>query len=228
VYADLDTECIRDTTGLFADYNVSTTSYADVSAKTNTEESTRADPYYNHNMTAFFGRLGTNNSFEHSIPNAWMASEPRHPFFLLTLKWARATISKGGGNIYPEAITGPVALRNNIFLYEDRKYHGQNLQKSYLGVKEDSTGLYPPSMTRPQPDISHNVVVLPFHYVYPYSHERDGEAFRDFCWVNKPTFNATRCKDLVAVDHWPSYTITYWSHTWTESSHDETHLKNVN
>jgi hypothetical protein len=150
-----------------------------------------------------------------------MASSARHPFFLLTLKWGMEKIKKTGFNIFPEAITGPVALRENIAEFEKPKYHGEALNEQL----EDK--LYPPEMTRIDENAATQAIVLPFWYIYPYSHERDGAAFRPYCWASQPTFNATRCKELVAVDRWPSYTITYWSHTWTENGHDDNNVKNV-
>ena len=43
-------------------------------------------------------------------------------------------------------------------------------------------------------------------------------------------FDAERCKSLLATDRWPSYTITYWSHTWDDlqdSGHAEDNLAAV-
>jgi inositol phosphorylceramide mannosyltransferase catalytic subunit len=221
VYADLDVECINNSEGIFNDYNVTSAPYSQL---TSGEPATANPSTQPAEMTAFFGRMGTNETFKQSIPNAWMAGSPRHPFFLLHLKWGEEFIlHTTGTDIYPEKITGPEALWNNIPKYADPMFHGPELQHDHL----KGGTLYPKEMEVPGPEVGHKVVVLPFYYIYPYSHERDGEAFRKYCWASKPGFNPERCKELISVEHWPSYTITYWSHTWSEVGHDEENLKSV-
>ena len=38
--------------------------------------------------------------------------------------------------------------------------------------------------------------------------------------AGEPPFNATLCKSLLSVDAWNSTSITYWSHSWWDSEHD--------
>jgi len=68
-----------------------------------------------------FGRMGTDNSFPHSIPNAFMASRPQEIFWLWYIQlmvdtWMDA--QRSGQNHYPELITGPVVLKKAIDLYK--------------------------------------------------------------------------------------------------------------
>jgi hypothetical protein len=173
---------------------------------------------------AFFGRMGTDTGFSNSIPNAWMASTPGHPFFLLVLESVMKSIADGlSENDGPESVTGPARLYDmvNDYSAKDSKWAGEALDK--LVAKNPSAKQF-----TPRKGLGHSVEVLPFQYIYPYSWERDGEAYRDFCWAARDNFDAERCKSLLATDRWPSYTITYWSHTWTGEGHDEGHMDKIN
>lgn len=163
--------------------------------------------------------MGTDNSFDNSIPNAWMASTPGHPFFLLLVESVMKEVADGPENWSAEAITGPAKLYYTINEYNEPegKYEGEKLDKHV--AKNPAAKQF-----TPRRGLGHAVEVLPFQYIYPYSWQRDGEAFRDICWATKKTFNATKCKLLLATDHWPSYAITYWSHTWTGEGHDQGNL----
>jgi inositol phosphorylceramide mannosyltransferase catalytic subunit len=189
------------------------------------------------NRSAFFGRMGIDNDFEHSIPNAWMASPPAHPFFHLMLEWARDRIH--GSNTSPEAVTGPIALRDGIQEYTSKsQYHPSSsdesvdggVDASLLSAVNDSEA-YTEARAKTLRQVTflrpHDIVVLPFHHIYPYSWERDGYFVRDVCWSAADSFNETRCKELLAVDRWPSTAITYWSHSWNANGHDDGNLDKV-
>lgn len=208
VYADLDVECILPSDDLFKTYNVSTWSHA------------KPRPLTTHDMhksgrKAFLGRMGTDHSFDNSIPNAWMASTPGHPFFLLLVESVMKDVADGPERWSAEAITGPAKLFYTYAEYSEP-------QGKYIGEALDKHVAKNPAAKQftPRKGLGHSVEVLPFQYIYPYSWQRDGEAFRSICWATQKTFNATKCKLLLATDHWPSYTITYWSHTWTGEGHD--------
>lgn len=166
---------------------------------------------------AFFGRMGTDTSFENSIPNAWMASTPGHPFWLLVVESVVKGIADGSSDGQsPEMVTGPVRLFDmiNEYTIDEGLYAGEKLDKH---VAKNPTA----KQFIPRKGLGHSLEVLPSHYIFPYSWQRDGEAFRDVCWATQKTFDAERCKWLLATDHWPSYAITYWSHTWAGKGHDE-------
>lgn len=69
VYVDLDTDCLRPTSTAFDAFSITTSENATASADAEQV-----------NQFAVFGRMGTDESFENSISNAWMASSPGHPF----------------------------------------------------------------------------------------------------------------------------------------------------
>jgi inositol phosphorylceramide mannosyltransferase catalytic subunit len=210
LYADLDIECLRSSDELFEIYNVSTVPHIHAST-----------PWTNSDLSsgrkAFFGRMGTDNSFEHSIPNAWMASTPGHPFFLLVLESVNKIIMEGGGDQDPELVTGPIALLRTVNEYQNGDYSGNQFDELI------SAGPFR-KLYGPQQRMKHAVELLPFQYIYPYSWHRDGDAYRSVCWPPMPTFDPARCKQLLGTDHWPSYTISYWSHSWSKTSHDEENL----
>ncbi len=210
MYADLDVECLRPSDELFHEFNVSTVSHA------------KPRPLSTHNLQksgrkAFFGRMGTDVYFSNSIPNAWMASTPGHPFFLVVLESVIKSMGDGSSEGQsPEVVTGPARLYDmiNEYLEEDSKYKGEKLDKH---VSKNPTA----KQFTPRKGLGHSIEVLPFQYIFPYSWQRDGEGVRDTCWATQKTFDAERCKLLLATDHWPSYTITYWSHTWAGEGHDQ-------
>ncbi|KIV94736.1 hypothetical protein PV10_02474 [Exophiala mesophila] len=216
VYADLDVECIRPIDQMFGTYNVSTVSHA------------KPRPLSTHDLQkngrkAFFGRMGTDNGFDNSIPNAWMASTPGHPFFLVLAESVMRDHNdetKAGQSV--EATTGPAKLFYMIEEYNEKegKYEGDKIDKA---VAKNPTS----KQFTPKKGLGHSIEVLPFHNIYPYSWQRDGEAYRSVCWAARKTFNAERCKLLLATDHWPSYTITYWSHSWTGNGHDSNNLERL-
>ena len=71
--------------------------------------------------------------------------------------------------------------------------------------------LFPSS---PHTTVPESLTLLPFQYIYPYSWQRDGDAFRALCTLNSPHFNAEKCKGVLGVKTWGSCSITYWSHSW--------------
>lgn len=159
----------------------------------------------------FLGRMGTDENYVHSIPNAWMGSTPGHPFWVLPLESCEKNI---GSNAEPEYLTGPPALYDRVGEYKGKYGHGRG------GKMDDHYGsggwrdLYPRprdvQMLPPQ-----SLVVLPFWEIYPYSWDRDGEAYKPLCWVTQETFSAATCKQVLGLEHWGSHSITYWSHSWS-------------
>ena len=87
IYADLDTECLRPLGGLLT--------LADV----------------------LLGRMGSDATFAHSIPNAIMASKPRQEFWLLVIYLLMRRATHIGR---PEVLTGPVLLKTAVDLYLTR------------------------------------------------------------------------------------------------------------
>jgi hypothetical protein len=71
------------------------------------------------NSDVLVGRMGHNQTSEHSIPNAVMASKPKQAFWLLTIAMAteRFAQSQDHVNVRPEWLTGPVLLKNAVDFY---------------------------------------------------------------------------------------------------------------
>ncbi|KAK9234257.1 nucleotide-diphospho-sugar transferase [Lipomyces kononenkoae] len=216
VYADLDVECLRPAAELFEDYNVTTAPH-----KSTLEGAHHIQSNGQPQRTAFFGRMGTDVSFEHSIPNAWMASTPGHPFFLLSLDKVVSNL-KGeiAGWVTAEMLTGPIALRTYINLYLEKYKDNDELNQK---LNEDPVV----AVFGQQEKIKHAVEVLPWWNVFPYSWDRDGHAFRAICSVNSPDYDRERCKLNIAADRWGSYFITYWSHSWSRTGHNANNMKNI-
>eukprot|EP00877_Chromochloris_zofingiensis_P006659 jgi/Chrzof1/2246/Cz11g08085.t1 len=81
VYADLDVECLKPMDSLLKGHG------------------------------AVLAYMGNDTSWEHSIPNAFMASVPQHPFWLMVLFKVQQLAAK---NVQPEHVTGPVALQRAV------------------------------------------------------------------------------------------------------------------
>jgi mannosyltransferase OCH1-like enzyme len=68
------------------------------------------------------GRMGRDNDFEHSIPNAVMASKAGQAFWLLAIAFASERLAefhlrKGAQDIRPEWLTGPILLKDVVDFY---------------------------------------------------------------------------------------------------------------
>ncbi len=183
MYADLDMECLRSIDTLIeSEMDSLMTSHAPRSL------STSKHPIY---QLALLGSMKTGpHQTGHSIPNAWMASTPGHPFWLLTISSAMAKMGvdehgrlEGEGNNLqlgwlekigivtdstkqPEAVTGPVALREQVLVYQDweksqtegpRRGDTQDLPR-HPALKVDRTM-----------EVRHGVKVLPPAVIYPFT-----------------------------------------------------------
>lgn len=172
----------------------------------------------------FLGRMGTDDNFVHSIPNAWMGSTPGHPFWVLPLESCQQNVGSGA---QPEYLTGPPALYDRVKDYGEKYDHGRGDKMDDHYGKSGWRNLY--SLSRDHQKLPpQSVVVLPFWEVYPYSWDRDGEAYRMLCWVTQDTFNAAICKQVLGLDHWGSHSITYWSHSWSTDGHWGEHMDALN
>ncbi|EQL00477.1 hypothetical protein G6O67_002487 [Ophiocordyceps sinensis] len=209
VYADLDTECLRPTEDLQADYDA----FFDGQGSTLLTD------------TALFGRMGNDAKFEHSIPNAWMASTPGHPFFLAFVHFFNDKVKelKQKRKKLPEAehVTGPAALFAAINRYEQDKTRSGNR------LNEDVAKMVHEGPFAHLPDRVHQVLLLPSHYIYPYSWGSDGSKVRNVCWVLSASFSSETCKKTLEVERMKSISITYWSHTHTPLGHNKGNMKHL-
>ncbi|KAG6031840.1 hypothetical protein E4U41_007413 [Claviceps citrina] len=208
VYADLDTECLQPTENLERTYGPlfgpSTTPRPDL---------------------AIFGRMGNKPEFDHAIPNAWMAATPGHPLFLSAVRRLidayNSSKSEGTDIGNPEDATGPIALRESITQYvADLVRHGPTLDEKVASLA--AAGPFAHDQSE-----NHQVLLLPSHFVYPYSWAYGGEHVRNICWVLQDSFDADKCKAKLKTEQAGSISITYWSHTHTPSGHDEGHMQHI-
>ncbi len=89
-YADMDSECLRPLDGLRKTGDV------------------------------LVGQMGYDQSFEHSIPNAIMASKPGQAFWLLAIALVAERLAefvRTNRDVRPEWLTGPVLLKDTVDLY---------------------------------------------------------------------------------------------------------------
>ena len=78
--------------------------------------------YLSHDI--LLGKMGNDDLFEHSIPNAIMFSRPKHPFWLHVIENIKLKFKKGVRHV--ESLTGPVML------YSMAKKHKIPLAKSHV------------------------------------------------------------------------------------------------
>jgi hypothetical protein len=129
--------------------------------------------------------------YPHNIPNAWMASQPGHPFWLFLAKTIKEAAGaeleedKSGGEMKAEEATGPVALK--------RAY---DTWRCVLG------------------DADADVAALPAGYVFV-SDWHDEEArirFDGVCNGTRITSPIVRRRCLAAYPN--AHVLTWWTHSW--------------
>lgn len=198
VYADLDMECLRSSDTLFETYN-------------------------QPGRQAFLGRMGSDDSSSASLPNAWFASTPGHPFWVLPLEYVESKIDE---NLTAEGLSGPGALHNVVEEYRDT-YAGDEMDRHY--AQSGWRNLFP----QPDPILSdtddQTVTILPQWEIYPYSWLPIASPYSHFCWTRAELFDEMMCKLLLGTEEQGSHAITYWSHTWGDDGggHDTKGWKSI-
>lgn len=125
LYADLDTQCLKPLDAVLARRGV------------------------------ILGRMGANPHFDHSVPNAIMASSPREGFWLYVIGKAMVAAQTPER---PEEATGPVLLKGALDAY--RKGHPPP-----SGVVDLLTRMLPPDLS-PKPGPT-TIYILPSEEWYP-------------------------------------------------------------
>jgi mannosyltransferase OCH1-like enzyme len=215
IYADLDVECLRPFDRLL-DREI-TLSLSDPPSWSN--ESADLPPLY---QKAFFGRMGHDEGFLHSIPNAWMASSPYHPFFMLPLEGIAQSINDPDADDYVEALTGPVALRDRIIDYERHYGAGRNLVE-YLKTTAMNKTYFE------EYNLLHSLTIFPPQIIYPFSWMMTPEeSTRTHCvGGGGPVLEREICKDQLKVRENGGHCITYWTHTWAPDGPNEAGIASV-
>ena len=236
VYIDLDTECLRPYEALFAQHNMSFPSHTEttgthalpVSIAPTSISTSHTTSHTPTPPTAFLARMGTDYSKKYSVPNAWMASTPMHPFWLLPVNLV-ASGSKPYGD-WPEAVTGPDALFYlvNEYLREYAGLDGAEARLQEFLRMSKMKDLYGRSLSEKDLRSSagppkHRLLLLEPEVIFPYwwgAKELEG-----VCKAGVESFDPETCKDVLNVDELKSWSITYWSHSWNEEKgHDKGQL----
>lgn len=220
LYADLDMNCLRPVDSLLAQpFEYISPSYLtpDTGAET----------------IAVVGSMetGEDKTKPHAIPNAFMASAPRHPLWLLPLTTVLTTfdvdehgkvgsVDRASDQYATERTTGPIVLYNSVL--------------EYLGKTPLEHRRTHPLLIKYDPAERHSAVVLQSHLIYPFSWatEPESSAVYSHCRASKyARFDAERChgewprrpqsliiSELLRVYEKGSRTVTYWSHTWHQDA----------
>ena len=141
------------------------------------------------------GSMGVNPAFEHSIPNATMASSAGQEFWLLVM----ALMMEGHGS-RPEYTTGPVMLKNAHDLYVghyDQPVVQERLDtiRSLMGVTTEKSNIY----------IASGNVFFPLDW-----NDRIHDQFRRDLLKSGELLDRSTALALFPQ----SVTTTYWTHTW--------------
>ncbi len=221
---------------MFAKYNTSTLGHGggqhfNSASAAGRLKKTPSDVSQAAERKVFVGRMGVDEKSADSIPNAWMASTPGHPFWLQPMEVAEEMAALRG--MQPEQMTGPIALYDQIKRYNDDFEAGRGDGGIKLDEHYATSGwrhLYKSSSVKSLARARQSLVILPHYEVYPFSWQRDGDMFKQYCTSSGETFDAKKCKALLGLEHWGSHSITYWSHSWSGdgSGHWEEHLEAMN
>ena len=203
IYADLDVECLRPFDRLLE--REITLSLSNPPSWLDDSDLPRLY------QKALFGRMGHDEQFAYSIPNAWMASTPYHPFFMLPLEVIVQRVHLPGQQEWVEALTGPIALRDRLIDYEHQFDEGRNLGKylSTTAMNKTYLGQY---------QLLHSITIFPSEIIFPFSWNMgEEEARRTHCvdFGGGPAIEREICKDELKVRENGGHCITYWTRTWT-------------
>jgi inositol phosphorylceramide mannosyltransferase catalytic subunit len=182
VYADLDFQCLKQLDILF-------------------EKSTKGRP--------IVGSMGTDSTFEHFIPNAFLMSEPGDSFWLFYLleieeSWNKL---KNTPNIHrkPEWVTGPVALKRTIY----------KMQKDPHAAKQSILRFVEAKKIKAFKELELNLLgqmdIKPGHILYPIDwSDTIHQNFRSDFLQKKHLLSVEEARQLFPK----SIAVTYWTHSW--------------
>jgi hypothetical protein len=129
---------------------------------------------------------GASPGMEHSMPNSWLASHPKHPFWLFALQKMHI-VAKIRPAVSVEKMGGSIFFHNiyHAWLQDPHAYKSPAIQ------------------------------FVPRSLIYPYDW-RTQDDMSIYCSAQNDGFNTTKCKELVATmadgDH--VFTISYFTKLW--------------
>jgi inositol phosphorylceramide mannosyltransferase catalytic subunit len=148
------------------------------------------------------GRMGNDPDFPESIPNALMASEAREGFWLLYLAQIVAASSQRVGQ-RPEAVTGPVVLKECVDLYVSEPIEARARVDRFLGeylpTIDADTVRYSP------------LTLLPGVEWFPLDwHDKIHRQFRLRLMRRRKILSEAEARRFFPK----SSAVTYWAHSW--------------
>ena len=152
-----------------------------------------------------FGRMGTMEEFEHSIPNAMMASPPFDGFWIFYLRHICALQSRvqDWSRTRVEYVTGPVALRAAILAYVQDPAAARAAVLEFLDTH---------AITFDRAKLCfHPIQLLPAHAWYPIDwNDQLHLMFRNKVIKQNLLFSLDEARQL--FPH--SDAVTWWMHSW--------------
>ena len=149
------------------------------------------------------GRMGDDDNFIHSIPNAVMASSARHPFWLYVFQLLMSPRSR---KINPEDLTGSIMLKFAVDTFQDGS-HALEVGSTIESIRQRL-----PRELQPMPEAL-PIRVLPSQDFFPVN------------WANPIHERLFRKRIIAAGNLLPkekirsffprSILVTYWAHSWT-------------
>lgn len=197
IYADMDTECLKPLDDLTACNGV------------------------------VLARMGQDNDFAHSIPNAIMASSPRCEFWLFVIS---LMIQLSKQKLRPEYCTGPVLLKMAVDRYLNQA--NQPDQAIRLNIQSISQRLTRQQM--PLPGVN-EIHILPPDVWYPVDWQNKAhtaliQAARNPDWLHlagtTDLLHLAATPGMTGLPDFPGQTaaarfpgasmVTWWTHTWEQ------------
>lgn len=152
------------------------------------------------------GRMGTDETFDSSIPNAIMFSEPREEFWLVVI----SMLLDEDVGARPEIATGPNLLRRAFLLYQN-EYLEETMGKRsvHLRMADIRTRMGPDLRAKTTKSM---VRAIPGKYLYPVNWN---DPVHDQLFRRPLLREKRRLSREEAVATFPeSFTVTYWTHSW--------------
>jgi hypothetical protein len=152
-----------------------------------------------------FGRMGSDHGFEHSIPNAIMASKPGQAFWLLTIALAVERLEKSRqdpSKFWPELLTGPILLKDAVEFY---------MNSSKERVIDFVSNACPELAGELAKSDFGRITILPPPVWYPVNWNNFMQtAFRKRIYKENAVLDLATARQLFPQ----AYIVTYWSASW--------------
>ena len=222
VYADLDLECLRPLDSLFTNpINESLSPDYPLPSDYHSADASSTSLAYVGSMNA----IPDDWTMDHSIPNAFMASVPRHPLWMLPVSSVlhRFGAEEDGRvkkklrlwglemeDVGTERITGPMPLREAVLLYRsvmNDQREGEDGERGVGGGEHSGSSRAFPGLApvlKPYVDSApprHQVAVFENAIIYPFSWVDDSQPGYKYCRAsNWFDFDALRCQGESTAD----------------------------